>query len=87
MRSNKSWMKNTGLAVLFAAAMSVAAPQVASARYHEGGFDDTYIFATTKAVNNMRDVNPALKLTIYPVTVLLDAAFLPFAVIAGFVAS
>jgi len=87
MRSNKSWMKNTGLAVLFAAAMSVAAPQVASARTHDGGFDDQYIFATTKAVNNMRDVNPALKLTIYPVTVLLDAAFLPFAVIAGFVAS
>jgi hypothetical protein len=50
------------------------------------GFDEQYMFATTKAVSNMRNVNPALKLTIYPVTVVLDTAFLPFAVIAGFVA-
>jgi hypothetical protein len=84
----RSWMKNTGLAVLFAASMSLAAPQVASAHSsRHGGFDDRYVFATTKAVNNMHDVNPALKLTIYPVSVALDVAFLPFAVIAGFVAA
>jgi hypothetical protein len=86
MRSHR-WIKNSGLAVLFAVMMSSAAPQVASARYHrDDGFDDQYIFATTRAVSDMRDVNPALKLTLYPVTIVLDAAFLPFAVIAGFVA-
>lgn len=83
MNSLRKSTKMTTLAILFAAAVSVTAPQTALAR---DGFDDQYIFATTKAVNDMRGVNPALKLTIYPVTVVLDTVFLPFAVIAGFVA-
>jgi uncharacterized protein YceK len=30
-------------------------------------------------------MHPGLKLTLYPVTLVVDTAFLPFAVIAGFV--
>jgi hypothetical protein len=86
MKTIPRTLKTAGLAVLFAAAVSLAAPHAALARDYDDGFDERYVFATTKAVNNMRDVNPALKLTIYPVTVVLDTAFLPFAVIAGFVA-
>jgi uncharacterized protein YceK len=56
-----------------------------SAAEPHSGFDDQYIFAATKAVSNM-DVNPAIKVTLIPVTVVLDTAFLPFAVIAGLVA-
>jgi uncharacterized protein YceK len=33
----------------------------------------------------MDTVNPALKLTLYPVTIVLDTVLLPFAVIAGYV--
>jgi uncharacterized protein YceK len=57
-------------------------PTVAAANQ---GFNDQYVFATTKSVNQMDNVNPALKLTLFPVTVVLDTVFLPFAVIAGFV--
>ena len=57
-------------------------PVVASAQ--QDGFNDQYVFATTKSVNRM-DVNPALKLTLFPVTVVLDTVFLPFAVVAGYV--
>jgi hypothetical protein len=35
-----------------------------------------------RAVNDM-DANPALKLTLFPATIVLNTAFLPFAVIAG----
>ena len=48
-------------------------------------FDDEYVFAATRAVSDM-DANPALKVTLFPLTVVVDAAFLPFAVVAGFVA-
>lgn len=82
MDSIRRSMRTATLAALFAAALLLAAPHTASA--DDDGFDEQYIFATTKAVNNM-DINPALKLTIYPVTIVLDTVFLPFAVIAGFV--
>lgn len=84
MSSLRHSTRTTSLAVIFAIALSFAAPQAALARGADG-FDDQYVFAATKAVNDMPDVNPALKVTIYPVTVLLDVVFLPFAVIAGFV--
>lgn len=48
------------------------------------GFNDEYVFATTKSLNDA-DMNSALKVTLIPVTVVLDVAFLPFAVVAGFV--
>ena len=48
------------------------------------GFNDEYVFASTKAVHHMR-ANPGVKVTLYPLTLVVDTAFLPFAVIAGFV--
>ena len=51
---------------------------------HSAGFNDEYVFAATRSVNNM-DMNPALKVTLFPATIVLDTVFLPFAVIAGFV--
>ena len=69
---------------LLAVTLSAAAPAPAAAMTSERGFNDEYVFATTRAVNNM-DANPALKLTLFPATIVLDTAFLPFAVIAGFV--
>jgi uncharacterized protein YceK len=77
------------LALLLASGslLTVSSRAVASEAYarrsHE--FNDQYIFATTRSVNGMDDVNPALKLTLFPVTIVLDTVFLPFAVIAGFV--
>ena len=70
------------LSAVLAAGVSVATVQPSWAR--SSGFNDEYIYATTKAVNDM-DANPALKLTLFPATVVLDTAFLPFAIIAGFV--
>jgi uncharacterized protein YceK len=76
------------MAVLASGLSVVDARQVAAqqgyAAYESGGFNDEYIFAATKSVNRM-DVNPALKVTLFPVTIVLDTAFLPFAVIAGLV--
>ncbi len=82
-----------GLAALLATGASIPAfSRVASAQqsYTDGTrssrFDDEYIFATTRDVNNMQGVPDGLKLTLFPVTIVLDTIFLPFAVIAGFVA-
>jgi uncharacterized protein YceK len=47
-------------------------------------FNDEYVYASTRAVHSM-DAHPAAKVTLYPITVVVDTAFLPFAVIAGFV--
>ena len=70
------------LSVMLGAGLLVAT--VEPSRAASSKFNDEYIYATTKAVNDM-DANPALKLTLYPATIVLDTAFLPFAVIAGFV--
>jgi hypothetical protein len=66
-------------AVLFAA---LPHPVAADAR---GGFNDEYVFAATRGVNDMDDVHPAWRVPLFPITILLDVAALPFAVIAGFV--
>ena len=47
-------------------------------------FNDEYVYASTKAVHHMH-ASPGVKVTLYPVTLVVDTAFLPFAVIAGFV--
>ncbi len=57
------------------------APTAAHAR---GDFNDEYVYASTKAVGQMR-AHPAAKVGLYPLTLVVDTAFLPFAVIAGFV--
>jgi hypothetical protein len=56
----------------------------AAATHHSDGFNDEYVFAATRGVNDM-DAHPALKMPLYPITIALDIAALPFAVIAGFV--
>jgi hypothetical protein len=71
-----------GLVALLGTAV-VGAP--GEARADQAGFDDRYIFAATRGVDNM-DAHPAWKATLFPVTVVVDTAFLPFAVIAGYVA-
>ena len=50
----------------------------------EAAFNDQYVYAATKAVNHM-DAPPVAKAPLYPLTVVLDTAILPFTVIAGFV--
>lgn len=75
-------------AFLVASSSMMASPAFAHSRYGEQprGFNDEYVYAATRAVNDMPDVNPAVKVTILPVTIVLDTAFLPFAIIAGFIA-
>ena len=80
------WMRRgaviLGLAALLATGFMT--PLSSRAAFAREGFNDQYIYATTRSVSDM-DVNPALKLTLFPATLVLDTAFLPFAVIAGFV--
>ena len=72
------------LIAFLAAALIIGGSRVAAAATHEG-FNDEYVYATTKSVSDM-DMNPALKVTLIPATIILDTLFLPFAVVAGFVA-
>lgn len=46
------------------------------------GFNDDYIFATTRMVSDM-DVNPAFKVPLFPPAIVIDLVFLPAEVIAG----
>lgn len=73
------------LALLVSGLSVLATSQVASAHERSrSGFNDQYVFATTRDVNEM-DAPTGLKLTLFPVTIVLDTVLLPFAVIAGFV--
>lgn len=72
------------LTAVMMAALLVPSGPVAAANSNDG-FNDEYIYATTREVNKM-DAPAALKLTLFPATIIVDTAFLPFAVIAGFVA-
>jgi uncharacterized protein YceK len=47
-----------------------------------GWYNTDYIYAATRGLNDM-DVHPGLKVTLVPVTLVLDTAFLPFALIIG----
>ena len=69
---------------IFQTGLTLAVTTQPALARESNGFNDEYVFATTKAVENM-DVNPAVKVTLFPVSIVLDAAFLPFEVIAGFV--
>jgi hypothetical protein len=65
-------------AAALAAVLVTAAPSAAGA----ASFNDEYVFVMTKAVNQW-NAHPA-KAMLYPLTLVADTAFLPFAVIAGF---
>lgn len=70
------------LTVLLTAFSVGAVPAGASAA--QAQFNNEYLYATTRGVSDL-NMHPGLKLTLYPVTLVLDTALLPFAVIAGFV--
>jgi hypothetical protein len=72
------------LAVALAISLLAAVPNPAAADAR-GGFNDEYVFAATRGVNDMDNVHPAWRVPLFPITILLDVAALPFAVIAGFV--
>lgn len=82
------WMKNravtAGLLVLLMVGATGHSAQASSYRSHTG-FNDEYVYATTRDLNNMEGVPAGLKLPLFPVTIVLDTVLLPFAVIAGFV--
>lgn len=66
-----------------ACALAVALAAVPSGPSY-GAFNDEYVYSMTRGVNRMH-AHPAAKATLYPVTVVVDTALLPFTVIAGFV--
>ena len=82
--ANMNWMKRQ-IAVVGLAALLTAFSVGASSGTAEAAFNDEYVYATTRGVNDMDGVHPGVKLTIYPVTLAVDTVLLPFAVIAGFV--
>ena len=59
-----------------------AAPDTALA--HQQGFDDKYISLQTRGVDQM-DAHPALKVPLFPVAIVLDAALLPSRGHAGYI--
>jgi hypothetical protein len=48
-----------------------------------GGYNDQYIFAATRGVNDM-DAPAVLRATLFPVTILIDFVLLPAEIIGGF---
>jgi uncharacterized protein YceK len=91
MQSMKRWLVVVVFMALFSAAVGAPssmhmAHAQQSHQESQGGFNDEYIFATTRGLNEWQGVHPALKVTLLPATVLIDTVFLPFSVIAGFVA-
>ena len=85
MHRSKTRLTRFVATLLLAVSLSLAAPvRPVHAADQSLAFNDKYVFATTRSVNDM-DVNPALKITIMPVTIIMDTIFLPFALIAGFI--
>jgi hypothetical protein len=78
MKNLRRWVSIVGLTGVLAMALPVSP---AAAR---GDFNDEYVYPTTRAVSQMR-AHPGWKMTLYPVTLAVDTAFLPFGVIAGFI--
>ena len=68
------------LALLLALATSQAS-LARDSRYDRDRQHDSYVFATTRGVNDL-DVHPAVRLTLLPVAVVIDVIFLPFALLA-----
>jgi hypothetical protein len=50
--------------------------------HRRSNYNDEYIFATTKMVSEW-DVEPALKVPLFPPAVVIDLVFLPAEMIAG----
>ena len=87
MSSTKTRLARTATAVLLVLSLTVAGtarPSYAGERTTEpaGWYNTDYIYAATRGVNDM-DVHPGVKITLVPLTLVLDTAFLPFALIIG----
>jgi hypothetical protein len=82
MKRIRSRFAVLGLVAVLGAASGLATPTPAHA--DQAGFDDRYIFAATRGVDDM-NAHPAWKVPLFPLAVVVDTAFLPFAVIAGYV--
>lgn len=76
------WMKRSITVLGLTAFLAVSPLSVASADDTE--FNSEYVYVTTRGVSDL-NIHPAGKLPLYPITLALDTALLPFAVIAGFV--
>jgi hypothetical protein len=77
-----NWMKRSIAVLGMTALLTVGSIGPASADDTE--FNDEYVYVTTRGVSDL-NIHPAGKLSLYPITLALDTALLPFAVIAGFV--
>lgn len=85
MHRLRSRLVTYSFAALLITGFSLATPSAAAAAHRHDGFNDEYVFAATRGVNDMEGVHPALKVPLFPITIVLDVAALPFAVIAGFI--
>ncbi len=84
MQSFRRRIVTFALGAALATGISFVPASQAAAAESRHGFNDEYIYATTRDVSDM-DAPAGLKLTLYPATIVIDTALLPFAVIAGFV--
>jgi len=93
MRKSK---RMAAIVALAAALMLAGGARIASAyggdydnqgRYDDrrphSSYNDEYIFATTKMISEW-DVEPAIKVPLFPPAVVIDLVFLPAEMIAGF---
>ena len=80
----KTFRRSLAVVALAAALTGGALAVPNAARADHGGFNDEYVYAATRSVSDM-NAHPAAKITLYPITLAVDTAFLPLAVIAGFV--
>ena len=73
-----------GVVMLGLAAALTAGSVGATSGTAYAAFNDEYVYVATRSVHDM-NAHPAAKITLYPITLAVDTAFLPLAVIAGFV--
>lgn len=82
MKTKRHRLAILTLATVLATGLLAPASPAYAAR--GSSFDDRYVFAATRGVNDMNG-HPAVKMPLFPIAFALDVAALPFAVIAGFV--
>lgn len=72
------------MVLALACVLSVGSPCEATHRTTEpsGWYNTDYIFAATRGLNDS-SLDPGVKITLVPVTLLLDTVFLPFAAVMG----
>ena len=85
MQRIRNRLVRIGVVLLLALSVTVgASSRIAHADEQSLRFNDNYVFATTRGLNEM-DMHPAFKATLLPVTIILDTVLLPFALIGGFI--